>query len=224
MRRIGAVVLLLCVTQTSIVAQAGRCGGGTAQYLATSNGDTVSAEGIDVGSSTVQSQLQLLKLGAVRRQGVAFGPGISATTAYVDVWQPGSVQSGPPNQHAVVTFAGNSAQAVVMQGSRSQVQADAVEAGTLPFMNGSVLYLQLIAMRAAIAARDTVRVPLLWLFSGGQLDTAYVSPYGRDSISIRTGVGTYVFARDADGTLGGGRTVAPAGKPASTSRYQRVCP
>ena len=111
-----------------------------------------------------------------------------------------------------------------MQGSRSQVQADAIEAGTVPFMSGSVLYLQLLAMRARAASRDTVRIPMLWLFSGGQIDTAYVSARGRDSVSIRTGGGTYLFAQDADGTLGGGRALAPAGKPASETRYLRVCP
>jgi hypothetical protein len=189
-----------------------------------SSRDTVSAEAVHIKTDSAQSQLQILRGDALRRHAVTLSTGITPLKAYVDMWQPGAAQSGVPTQRAVVQFTGGAAQATVMQGSRSQVQIDAIEPGTLPFMNGSMLYLQLIAMRAASAARDSVRVPLLWLFSGGQLDTAYVFRRGRDSVTIRTGVGEYQFARDADGTLGSGIVVAPAGKPPADFRFTRVCP
>jgi hypothetical protein len=189
-RHLSALALLSMITRTSAVAQADRCGGGTARYLMTARGDTVAAESVALDSTTIQSQLEILKAGVRRHHGVAFGPGIETRSAYVKVWPAGAVQTGPPTQQAVVKFTGTAAQTVVTQGTQSQIQLDAVESGTLPFMSGSVLYLQLISMRAAAVARDTVRVPLVWLFSGGQLDTAYVSSRGRDSVSIETGVGS----------------------------------
>ena len=224
MRRICTIILVSAVLRTPSFAQSGRCGGGTAQYLQTTGSDTVAAEGVAVDSTAIQSQLQVLKVGALRRHGVAFDPAITTRAAYVDIWQPGTEQSGPPTQHAQVKFSASAAEVVVQQGSRSQVQVDAVESGTLPFMSGSVLYLQLIAMRAAAVGRDSVRVPLLWLFSSGQLDTAHVLARGRDSVSIRMSGGEFLFARDADGTLGHGRRIAAPGSPSGETRYLRVCP
>jgi hypothetical protein len=224
LRHFGALALLSFTVAAPALAQVRRCGGGTAQYLRLFNRDTVSAEGVDIAADSVQSQLQMLPGTVLRKHAVTLSSGVIPVKAYVDVWQAGAAHTGPPTQRAVVQFTGGVAQATVIQGSRSQVQLDPVEPGTLPFMSGSMLYLQLIAMRATAAAQDSVRVPLLWLFSGGQVDTAFVTRRGRDSVSIRTGVGEYRFARDADGTLGSGSAVAPAGAPPVDLRFIRVCP
>lgn len=109
----------------------------------------------------------------------------------------------------------------ILRTSRRRVRATCA---AQHLMSGSVLYLQLVAMRATAMAQGSVRIPLLRLLPGGELDSAFVMRRGRDSVDVRIGVERYRFARDADGTLGSGRAIAPAGSPPIDFQFVRVCP
>jgi hypothetical protein len=182
--------------------------------VSTVGADTLAVERLTERGRVWRAEMDARKQQAMLRLTAALDADRLVSSVEVETWHPGRDRAGPPTQHSVVAFAPGLATADVRSPGteRRQQQADSVPAGTLPFMTSMTFYLDLLVRRAAAvraaagtAAADPVRVPVLWLFTGGHLEHAHVVRRGRDSVTITLPQAVVEARLGPDGRLAAGR-------------------
>lgn len=194
----------------------------TAPYVLLRGTDTLSVERLDLTDSTFFSRVDAIAQKATLKFGGRLDANGLVDSLSVEIWQSSRVATGPADQRATVVFSSSGAQALVEAPGRApQVQHDATLPGTLPYMANAALFLELIARRALRVASETDQVPVLWLFTGGELDSARVTANGDRSSRIAIGDVTYLTNRTPDGRLLRANVTIGSGEAATHARLVR---
>ena len=194
----------------------------TAPYVLLSGTDTLSIERLDLTDSTFFSRVDAVAQNASLKFGGRVNANGLVDSMSVEIWQSSRVPTGPADQHATVVFSSSGAQALVAAPGRApQLQHDATPPGTLPYMANAGLFLELITRRAMREPNDTDQVPILWLFTGGEIDSARVTVRGDRSLSIAISSVTYMMERTVNDRLLRAEVQMGSGEPATRARLVR---
>jgi len=192
-------------------------------YYRIDGADTLSVERLRVRGSSFESSLLSVSQGALLRLSGILGEDGSVRRIRVAVWHSAGDSARMPTQQAEVVFAERLVSAVVLGGSRLQPQVDTVPAGTLPFMEGHVLFMDLVRRRSLRRLTGADTIPVLWLFTAGQVDTAVVFRSEVGALTIQMRDATTKFELLKNGRLGSALvSVQPRERPGSPRTYRVI--
>jgi hypothetical protein len=179
----------------------------TTPYIVLSGPDTIAVSWVSVTDSTVESQDRAVSQGALLRFRGRRSLSGALEQMQVRIWHSIADSAGAPTQQALLDFRPTEVVAVVSAPGRGstevQVQHDPVRPGTMPYMANSPLFLELLQRHASHALTDSVRVPVLWLFTGGATDDVVLLRPAADSVIVRLPAFEYRLGRTQDGTIAG---------------------
>lgn len=182
--------------------------GGEAFVLLLASGDTIAIERFTRSAEQLRGEL-LVSAAGVRFSYVATLTPDAAVTQLENALRPAAADSAtPPQQSAVITFRGDSAIAVITQGSQTVTQRLGSRAGALPFLNPSFALVEQLVRRAFAIGGDSVGVPT-FLVQGGQTLSVTVRRLGADSVIVDLAGGAPArLAVSPDGSITGGAVPA----------------
>jgi len=190
-------------------AAAARCV--TVGYAVLDGTDTAMVTWHSVSDSAFSADVNARSQGALLKIGGRLAASGLVERLDISIWHAVADSGSPPTQWAQVVFSDRAALATVAaRGRGAQVQHDTIPPGAMPYMNNVPIFLELVRRRAARLSADSAKVPVLWLFSGGELDTVAVTRAAADSVVLRLSVQESRLARPRAGYLGGGR-IRPIG-------------
>ena len=176
------VAVLTAAAGTPLHSQLPTCSD-TTEYVWLDGKDTIAVERVYIGAAAFHSRMNALSQKAHLVYFGQLGADGLVTEMTVNVWQPGADTARIPSQVASVRFAPTAVSSLVASpAGRVQAQQDSVSAGTMPFMTGVLVFLELAYRRARTAGLDSI--PMLWLFTGGHREAAKVQSWALDSIRI----------------------------------------
>lgn len=191
--RIALLAGLLCLITTPVLGQLPRCSD-TTDYAWLERGDTTSVERMYVGSGSFISRMDARSQRAHLVYAGKLGPDGLVTEMTVNVWRPGADTADVPTQVASVQFGPTIVRALIASpAGRVQLQQDSVTPGSMPYMSGVVVFLELARRRAEYLGPAAGAIPMLWLFTGGHREEAHVHGWGLDSARITMPQETFRF-------------------------------
>ena len=174
-------------------------------YIVLDGLDTISISQSIVTDSTFTSHDRAVTQGALLRFAGRRGPSGAVENLTVRIWHDVVDSLNAPTQQADVEFGAAEVISRVASPTRGvQLQRDAVRHGTMPYMAQVPLFLELVQRRALHEAVDSVQVPTLWLFTGGETDDFQVLRRTGDSVVVRFSGLEYRLLRTRDGAIAGG--------------------
>jgi hypothetical protein len=178
---------------------------GTIGYAVLAGTDTVALSWNSISDSTFSADVTARSQGAILKIRGRLAPSGLVERVGISVWHAIADSGRPPTQTAEVVFRGRDVMATVAAPTRGvQIQHDTVPPGAMPYMGNMPVFLELVRRRAAHLSAESAAVPVLWLFSGGELDTVRVTRIAADSMVLRLSVQEYRLARPRAGYLSGG--------------------
>jgi hypothetical protein len=202
MRLSPVVPLIMCALAASRI-ESQKCPKGLA-YLGLQGKDTAAIETVTFTGSEFASVLRGAGPGPLLSYHGTLGPDGLVKSVTVDVWQVTADSAGPPAQHAIVSFSGKVMTALVAAPSRGiQSQRDSIPEGALPFMAGATVFLELLNRRSRYLGTPSgiVSIPVIWLFTGGALDSVRIHTQLGSDIAIELAQARMMGRTDSDGRL-----------------------
>jgi hypothetical protein len=190
----------------------------TGEYVDVSGADTIGVSFVTITDSSVASTSRAVAQGAVFRFRGQRGTSGEITSLHTEVWPPGADTAGAPGQVADLRLTGTELTVRVAAPTRGmQVQRDRMPAGGVLYMSSVSLFLELLQRRGSAAVGQSTIVPVLWLFSGGAVDTVRVSRVAADSVSVRFPTMEFALRLAPDGSIlrGHRRTIPDVASEAS---------
>lgn len=177
----------------------------TTPYVLLDGVDTIGVSETMVTDSTFTSRDRAVAQRALLRFVGRRDPSGAVTRLTVRIWHDVADSLDAPTQQADVEFGAAEAVSRVASPARGvQLQRDAVRPGMLPYMANIPLFLELVQRRGSGAIEDSVPVPVLWLFTGGETDEFQVVRPTADSVVVRFPGIEYRLRRTSDGAIAGG--------------------
>ena len=194
----------------------------TTPYVVLNGADTVGVSWNTVTDFTFDATVHAVSQGALLRFSGRRSPAGDVERMNVRIWHNIADSAAVPTQQATVEFRPGEVVSVVSAPARgSQTQRDPVPPGSLPYMANVPLLLELIQRRVPRGAAAPVQVPVLWLFTGGEMDRVQVSQPAPDSVVLRFELTEYRLRRSADGAIAGGTGRALQDSTADRTRIVR---
>lgn len=183
--------LLIFLSSASGSLESQECPRGVA-YIGLQGSDTITTERVFLSPIEFSSVVRGVGAGPLLKYHGLFTSEFLVESMTVDVWLSLADSTMPAAQHASVTFKEREVTAVVSAPSRGiQSQQDSIPEGTLPYMTGAAVFLELLNARSRYLKLRSVSIPVVWLFTGGALDTVHITTQPKDSIimsSSQTGM------------------------------------
>ena len=172
------------------------------EFVAIDGRDTIARSHVMLSDSTFESSTHAISQGAlIRHTGRLSAAGLPRTLHF-EVWPPGADSAGPPAQIADITVQGTDVTARVAAPTRGvQVQHDRLPPGGVLYMSGPPLFLEFLQRQVHVAVGATTTVPVLWLFTGGVVDTVQVTRPASDSLIVRFPDTEYALALAPDRSI-----------------------
>jgi dienelactone hydrolase len=171
-------------------------------FIVRTGADTTAIERFHRTPGRVEGELAVPPANARQKYAVDLAPDGSVAKFTVRFWLMNDPESNPPRGTAVATFGGDSVSIVVSSGSQERTQKLATKAGAIPYINPSMLLLELAIARGGRQPTG-VEVPV-FMMQGGQTVATTVRPIGGDSILMTMGPTEMRFAVDKSGRIQGG--------------------
>ncbi len=174
----------------------------TGDYVDLAGADTVGVSLVTITDSSVESTTRAVGQGGLLhfhgQRNVAGG----LAALHVEIWSSVADSAGPPTQIADLQVLNDEVVAHLAAPSRGlQEQRDRKPPGGVLYMARIPLFLELLQRHVRVPIGSSTRVPVLWLFSGGAVDTVRVSRLASDTITIRFPDVQYVLERAPDGSI-----------------------
>lgn len=156
-----------------------------ADFVALGGRDTIYVSSVALTDSTFTSTTRGLPEGTLVRHSGRLAEG-EARTMHVEIWPHIADSAGPPDQIADVTIQGADVFARVAAPTRGvQMQHDRLPAGGVLYMTAVPVFLEFLQRQVHAPVGATTTVPVLWLFTGGAVDTVRVERTAADSLTLR---------------------------------------
>lgn len=193
-----------------------------APYVVLNGPDTVGVSWTTITDSTFESSVHAVSPRALLRFSGRRSPSGAVERLEIRTWHDIADTAGAPTQLASVAFGQGDAVAVVSAPGRgSQVQRDSVPPGSMPYMANVPLFLELMQRRMVPSPGDTVEIPVLWLFTGGEIDRVRMSRPTADSTVLRFELEEFRLRRSRDGAIAGALARPLADSTANQTRIVR---
>jgi hypothetical protein len=176
------------------------------RFLLTRGGDTIVVEEFATGERTARSTMRVAGGPTLRIEARSEADGL-VPGADFGLWPPGTGLEPSPALHLEVAIDGAEVTVVrtAADGGRSTERRE-VAAGTLPWVNPSIVLLELVIRRARSAGEPNV--PLYDAVSGGAVTEAVVTVAGGDTLSVRLPDTEFLVRVDRAGRVLGGRVAS----------------
>lgn len=174
-------------------------------YAQLAGTDTIGVMTQSVDDTAFAADVYAQSQGALLKVRGRLAPSGLVEQVHVAVWHVAADSTRPPTQVADVEFRDREAVSVVAAPTRGvQVQQDSIPIGAMPYMANIPVFLELVRRRADRLGPGTAEVPVLWLFTGGELDTVRLLAPSPDTMVMRLSAAEYRLAGTHNGHLAGG--------------------
>lgn len=219
------LVVIGCLAGTSLPAQTApstvHCRS-TGEYVELEGRDTIMRSRVALTDSTFESTTQAVSQGALVRYTGRLSAAGQPRVLHIEIWPHIADSASAPAQIADVTVDGADVQARVAAPTRGiQLQHDRLPPGGILCMTGAPLFLEFLQRQAHLPVGTTGTVPVLWLFTGGHVDTVQVTRPAADSVVLRFPDAEYALALAPDHSILAGTSRSRAAATDSAARLVR---
>jgi hypothetical protein len=198
-------ILAGCFLGSSLYAQGSksptRCAA-VADFVELEGRDTITLSRVALTDSTFESTTHSVSQNALVRYTGRLSASGEPRSLHFEVWPRVADSAGPPAQIADVAIQGADVTARVASPTRGiQMQHDRLPSGGVLYMTGVPLFLEFVQRHVHLAVGATTAVPLLWLFTGGAVDTVQVVRPAADSLTVKFADIEYDIALAADHSI-----------------------